>query len=514
MAIKVRFKKLVLWGCACSAVLGFLGQCAFIWAGASHIRAASLQALQRAEDAARDTNQALRLAEAGSFKMCSDDDLVLLKQITYVNIYISDIGRIHDGRIVCTGLWGRNFAGHRLDPPMRTLGGYGIWTNLQIPASRRRSNLISFGNSVAIASPATFDLSETYRDVDLRVTDRSGRYLYAAVSARRASHAETPALSGLALRECSPSMDLCAQASSELHWYPLLRPVELLSLLGAGLLCAAGILVVRQWGQRRDNVVDKLREGIRDGEIATLYQPIVCVRDLRLKGYEVLARWRPGSGAEIAPDVFVPLALQHQLSTALVKAVVGQALEQMREILSADPALVLAINTEVVDIEEDAFILFILEKTSASPELRQQIHLEVTERADICTPRFSRNVEILRRAGFSIWIDDFGTGSANLSHLSYTQFDGLKIDKLFTSTLNTASPLKSVTHNLLRMARELDLQVVIEGIETEEQLEAVRKIAPDIYAQGWLFGRPAEISEIWKRHPEPLAGPALARDWV
>ncbi|MFT2612516.1 EAL domain-containing protein, partial [Escherichia coli] len=89
----------------------------------------------------------------------------------------------------------------------------------------------------------------------------------------------------------------------------------------------------------------------------------------------------------------------NRLSTALAKVVLARALREMQDLLQADPMLVLAVNTEVADIEDADFIEFALELTAATPGLRPQLHLEVTERADIRSATFTQNIELLRQAG-------------------------------------------------------------------------------------------------------------------
>ncbi|BEV14042.1 EAL domain-containing protein [Herbaspirillum sp. DW155] len=490
-----------------------LAQLALTLSEIRHIDASSIQALQRAEDASRATVDALRRAEASPFEACSEGDLAILRNIAYANNYVADLGRIEQGAVRCTALWGRLEQATGLpEPHYQARGGFKVWSNQAIWRTRYMSNLVALNHSLAISSPSTFDLNRFYQDVSLRITNGDGTHTYAQREGLRYNPSGAiELLPGIDITECSPDMAICAQASAHLHWFALAQPLSFLAVLaGSGLLGALAYLVYLRL-RRHQGVLQKLREGIASDEIVLLYQPIVCVRDLSLKGYEALARWRPADEPEIGPDIFVPLAAQNRLSTALAKVVLARALREMHDLLQADPSLVLAVNTEVADIEDTDFIDFALELTTPAPGLRPQLHLEVTERADIRSPLFTRNIEVLRQAGFAIWIDDFGTGSANLSHLSYAQFDGIKIDRLFTSALSTGSPLRSVVPNLLRLATELELKVVIEGIETEEQLRLIRGIAPQIHAQGWLFSKAMELAEVLQqRQPYTLEAFGLA----
>ncbi|WP_288408227.1 EAL domain-containing protein [uncultured Herbaspirillum sp.] len=504
--------KILLW--ACTTMVGgvILSQLTLTLSEIRHIDASSIQALQRAEDAGHATMSALQRAEASPFEACSDGDLAMLRNIAYANNYVADLGRIDQGLVRCTALWGKLEKAIRLPlPHYEAKGGYSVWSQQQVLQTHYLSNLVALNRSLALISPSTFDLNRYYQDVALRITNGSGTHTYAQRDGVRYDPAGTiDLLPSIDIEECSRDMNLCAQASAHLHWYALAHPLAFLALLASSLLIGALACLLYLRLRRNQGVLEKLRDGIANDEIVLLYQPIVCVRDLGLKGYEALARWRPLDQPEIGPDVFVPLAAQNRLSTALAKVVLARALREMRALLQANPALILAINTEVADIEDADFIQFALEITAPTPALRAQLHLEVTERADIRSTTFTRNIELLRQGGFAIWIDDFGTGSANLSHLSYAQFDGIKIDRLFTAALSTGSPLRSVVPNLLRLATELDLQVVIEGIETEEQLQLIRAIAPGIHAQGWLFSKAMEWRDVLQQQPYTLAQFGLA----
>lgn len=505
--------KILLWACSSMAGGVILAQLALNAAEIRHIDASSMQALQRAEDAGRATVDALRRAEASPFEMCSEGDLTILRNITYANSYVADLGRIEQGVVRCTALWGKLDRVTRLpEPHYHPRGGFSVWSHQEVLQTHYQSNLVALNHSLAIASPSTFDLNRFYQDVSLRITNGSGTHTYAERAGLRYNPSGAiELLPAIDITECSPDMGLCAQATAHLHWFALAHPLSFFALMAGSFLLGALAYLLYLRLRRNQGVLEKLREGIANDEIVLLYQPIVCVRDLSLKGYEALARWRPADEPEIGPDIFVPLAAQNRLSTALAKVVLARALREMQDLLQADPALMLAVNTEVADIEDTDFIEFALDLTAATPGLRPQLHLEVTERADIRSATFTQNIELLRKAGFAIWIDDFGTGSANLSHLSYAQFDGIKIDRLFTSALSTGSPLRSVVPNLLRLATELELKVVIEGIETEEQLQLIRSIAPQIHAQGWLFSKAMELSEVLQqREPYTLEEFGLA----
>lgn len=484
----------ILFACISMAVFAVMGQAWFAGADIRHIRTSSVHAMQRAEDVARAALDALRLAEQSRSELCSEADLTALRIAAYSNNYVSDVGRIDQGKILCTALWGVLKTPFALPQPIyRTQQNYQVWRSQTILQTGHTSNMAAFKNSLAIVSPSALQPGSAYRHVSIRIDSLDDKNAANEIYSNAGAPGTFPTVT---LEACSRALRLCASAWGPVRILPLSNPYIFVSMLVAGFLSGAAIALVYSRYRPYASIVKRLRKGIERGEMVLVYQEIVGASDAAIKGYEALARWRTAGEHEIGPEVFMPLVIQNKLSTNLAEAVLKRVLADMSTRLAANPALIMAINTEVDDIANADFVAFALQATAAAPMLRRQIHFEVTERADIRSAGFIENMKTLRAAGFSFWIDDFGTGSANLSHLSHTQFDGIKIDRLFTAAMDTQSALRNIVPNLLRLARELDLAVVVEGVETAEQLRIIQQVAPDVYAQGWLFSRPLELDQL------------------
>ena len=397
--------KILLWACLGMLIGLVLAQLALTVSELRHIDASSVQALQRAEDAARATGDALRRAEASPFQHCSDDDLAVLRNIAYANSYVADLGRVDQGMVRCTALWGQLAEPFVLPEPLYQAGrGFKIWLGQAIVHTHAPSNVVGLQRSLALTAPTTFDLNRFYQDVSLRITSADGAHVLVEREGMRYNpDGAIGLLPGIDVTHCNADLGLCARASARLHWYPVLYPRGLIALLAGSFVAGALACLLHLRSRRHQGVLDRLRHGIANDEIVLLYQPIVCINDLSLKGYEALARWRPADEPEIGPDIFVPLAVQNRLCTPLAKVVFARALREMQALLLANPDLILAINTEVADIEDANFIRFVLELTANHAALRRQLHLEVTERADIRSDAFTHNIELLRRVGFAIW---------------------------------------------------------------------------------------------------------------
>jgi sensor c-di-GMP phosphodiesterase-like protein len=132
--------------------------------------------------------------------------------------------------------------------------------------------------------------------------------------------------------------------------------------------------------------------------------------------------------------------------------------------------------------------------------------IEITERATAASVQAMETIRALRRRGHSIHIDDFGTGYSNLDKLLYLWADTIKIDKAFTRMIGTESVSVAILPQILEMARSLNLEVVVEGVETDRQANYFFPSAEQhIFAQGWLYGRPVPAEEFQAQ---------LADDWL
>ena len=123
--------------------------------------------------------------------------------------------------------------------------------------------------------------------------------------------------------------------------------------------------------------------------------------------------------------------------------------------------------------------------------------LEVTETSAADQEDALESIRLLRRMGFGISIDDFGTGYSNLSYLLYLSVDSIKIDKAFTRAIGTDAVTVAILPQIIAMARNLNLAVVVEGIESPSQADYFSTDNLKIYGQGWLYGRPVPAGEFF-----------------
>ncbi|WP_060480212.1 MULTISPECIES: EAL domain-containing protein [Pseudomonas] len=257
------------------------------------------------------------------------------------------------------------------------------------------------------------------------------------------------------------------------------------SLLAA---CCIGWLVLQLIQQRR-SMSSELQNALRRGELQVLYQPIFELDSRRCVGAEALVRWRRPDGSLTSPDLFIPLAENTGQIRQITDFVLQRVLEQLGQLLRSHRNLYISVNLAACDvmvprIGSVAARLLALHRVAPS-----QIAFEVTERGLIDVVVARDNLQALRAVGHQVLIDDFGTGYCSLAYLQTLPVDCLKIDKAFIDALGHDAASSGVAPHIIRMAHDLHLRVIAEGIESEEQAVLLNSEGVN-YGQGWLFAHP------------------------
>jgi len=240
----------------------------------------------------------------------------------------------------------------------------------------------------------------------------------------------------------------------------------------------------------------KLRRALERNEFQLRYQPKVELSSGKVVGAEALLRWRlPGHG-DIAPAQFIPLAEESRLILDIGAWVLNQVCSDyagwQREL--ADPGLV-AINLSLKELSQASFIprcRSVFDQHGVSPG---RVELEITETTLMMdAERTLPLLDELRAMGVHLSIDDFGTGYSSLSALQQFPISTLKIDQSFVRNAATDPDDATIVRTIIQMGRSLDLQVLAEGIETEEQRDFLR-LSGCQYGQGRLFGEPVSAED-------------------
>ncbi len=241
----------------------------------------------------------------------------------------------------------------------------------------------------------------------------------------------------------------------------------------------------------RQSIEASLRRALERDEFLLHYQPKICLRTGAIVGAEALVRWMHPVRGMVPPAQFIPIAEDCGLILPIGKWVLGRACEQARAWVDAGyPAIGIAVNVSGAELKEESFLqdLFaILERTHLDPGL---LELELTE--SVLMRRVDSTVAILRtlrERGVQIAVDDFGTGYSSLSYLRIFPLDVLKIDQSFVRQIAINGSDAAIVTAVISMARNLNLRVIAEGVETQEELDFLRAHQCD-QAQGYFFSHP------------------------
>jgi diguanylate cyclase (GGDEF)-like protein len=232
------------------------------------------------------------------------------------------------------------------------------------------------------------------------------------------------------------------------------------------------------------------------GGLHLLYQPTVDLTSGEIVGVEALIRWQHPTRGLVAPIDFIPLAEGTGLIAPLTEMVLNMALAQCRSWLDEGLALPIAVNLSArnlleTDLPERVGAALVSHRVPA-----ELLVLEITESAVVEDPiRAEQVVRRLVALGVRIALDDFGTGYSSMVSLTRLPLDCLKVDRSFVADLDTGGPGEVIVTASIRLAHDLGMRVVAEGVETTAQLDRLKELNCDV-VQGYLMARPLPPGDI------------------
>ncbi len=244
--------------------------------------------------------------------------------------------------------------------------------------------------------------------------------------------------------------------------------------------------------RERLSIESALQHALAKGEISLQYQPEYDLASNRIVRFEALARWNHPSLGQVGPVSFIPVAEESGLIFSLGAYVMERACTDALawQAVAGHPIQV-GVNVSALQFSQDSFfeeVAAILHRTGLHPSLLQ---IELTESATIAG--IERATEMIRRftrMGVSVAVDDFGTGYSSLTYLPKLAFDTLKLDRSFVSGLMVRRETRSFVESIIKLAHDLQMKVIVEGVETKDQLQLIRTLGAD-EAQGHLLGEPS-----------------------
>jgi len=254
--------------------------------------------------------------------------------------------------------------------------------------------------------------------------------------------------------------------------------------------------------QERVLLERELKTALAEGQLRLDFQPLFEAASGTIAGVEALVRWQHPERGEIPPGRFIDIAERSGLIVQVGEWVIRAAVEAAARL---SPSIRVAINVSPIQLRSTnlpAIFLHALAATGVDP---RRIDVEITE--SVMLSDSEANMAVLQRLrclGLGVCLDDFGSGYSSFGYLKQFQFTKLNIDKSFTDAVDEGGSACEIIRAIVSLARALGMRTVVEGIETESQMEAVRALGCD-EAQGFLLARPQRLAELLRR--EGVAAP-------
>lgn len=249
--------------------------------------------------------------------------------------------------------------------------------------------------------------------------------------------------------------------------------------------------------KQNSDFYEALSCAIENNELHLKFQPLYDTHEKKICGAEVLIRWNNAQYGDVPPSVFIPIAEQSDLINKIGDWVLDESLKeinQLKDIL--DKSFAFSINVSPVQITSSRFQFDLEEKVLRSGIDFQRIQIELTENVfvkDFATSY--RRLEYLKRLGLKVAMDDFGTGYSSLNYIRRLPLDVIKIDKQFTSQIVQNDIDKAIAKAIVDLAKSISIDVIAEGIETEDQMHQLMKIGCR-KIQGYYIAKPLTVKEL------------------
>jgi PAS domain S-box-containing protein/diguanylate cyclase (GGDEF)-like protein len=241
-----------------------------------------------------------------------------------------------------------------------------------------------------------------------------------------------------------------------------------------------------------------LGRALDEGQLHLVYQPVVDLALHRTVSVEALLRWQHPTYGEVPPGEFVPLAEESALITELGRWVLAEATATIAALPHRD--LAVAVNISARHVRSGELVGDVLAALESSGLPASRLILEITESVLLDDDHVTDDLAALRSLGVRIAVDDFGTGWSSLAYLVGLPIDVLKMDRQFLADVETDPQRRALCSSVLHLGNSLGLAVVVEGVETQAELQLLRDMGHR-FIQGYLLARPLDAAVLSRRLP-------------
>ena len=252
-----------------------------------------------------------------------------------------------------------------------------------------------------------------------------------------------------------------------------------------------------------NHLVNEIEDALLEKQLYLVYQPKVFLKSREIAGVEALLRWNHPLYGEISPGVFIPILEESDKMCDVTDWIIEEVCKQISMWKQQDRNMPVAINIPGIYVTSPRLMTSLttnVEKYELSPQL---IELEITETSAVDNIEGAiQSVQAFRNVGFTVTLDDFGTGVSSLSYLKRIPVNTLKIDKSFIDGVPESQKDGEIIKAIIALGNSLHLSIVIEGVERQEQIEYLSSINELPIIQGYYYAKPMDISalEEWIFH--------------
>ncbi len=252
--------------------------------------------------------------------------------------------------------------------------------------------------------------------------------------------------------------------------------------------------------EEQDYLEDALEKAIDYDEIDVHYQAQFSLKENKIVGLEALARWEY-NGKMVPPYKFIPIAEETGMILELGYSVFRKVCHFQKELEEAGyNDITIAVNISVAQLIDEDFLVKIEHMAEQNNIDTKRIELEITESISLEEQQgIAQKIETLKGMGFKIVMDDFGTGYASMTHLKSDIYHKIKVDRYFIKDIgvneNDDTKEKALLQSIVQLVQSLGMLVLVEGVETEEQLDLLKKMGCD-YMQGFLYSKPIKAEKM------------------
>ncbi|WP_297586448.1 EAL domain-containing protein [Roseibium sp.] len=459
--------------------------------------------IRRAEEAISTTVSLLQRLDRDNVQTCDAEDRVIYEKQIVEHGMVDAIGLADaSGQRMCI-IPDRELAGQMILPPVRSDGplvGIGMLERSFLGAHaaviswdlKDQTRLFAEVTPAVIAMDPGPEYLRSYRRAELRLGNNLLWYNVGGYN----SEASTPGdmLSVEVRSELYPLVaKVVAPVSAASHVVQDLKVVATAACAGIAILFVA-IGVWLSW-RPESEANDEFVAAVRNGEFIPFYQPVMDIETHRLRGCEVLMRWRRPNGMIVSPGQFMAYAENNGHIFDMTRHMMRVSSEEVGELYGENPDLKLSINLfagHFLDREVIGDIKSIFEKSEIS---YQQIVVEVTERHPLADMELARKIIAeLQALGVRVALDDVGTGHGGMAYLQKLGVDIIKIDKMFIDSISSDDSSTTIVDSMVELADNLGMGIIAEGVEQEEQIERLLELGVTA-AQGYYFAQPMPADE-------------------